>query len=648
MDDPIEDGQAWAQRQQAAFPQWVTCYGGGVADLWDFGLDSLDRMTYIVFGGFSTPQAIDDPANAGFSGAAAWYLGEIVRRRDPKKRRWARCDYGYDAGDYVVEPVAKTHRWWKNPRGDLRAVARAGDPMWLRSSYTYYVAPLWDKPWPAWIHSSETGSWRWDEAANRWWSQRDQWIYSIAGLLALLTARQPDVVLDYSTASLHTLEGFVVNDSVCQDPLIRDAITAYVGECLLRVGGGKWIWDVHPEHLTNGFPVVRRSIGRVSPAHLIDYALARRDGQTFTRIHCAWIAEAEDCRRRGPGYVLGRELTPGLDSIRQRAYTVKHWADLKQAQFADWVAAYGVGRQWDFSAGSLEGLAQVILEHCAPGTFFLDAECGDDFIDGAVWYFGETLHRAIPSRWSFTASNAERTGEGRHGLTIAINDLYEAYEVSYPSAVYLVQELDRVLRPWGYTGKPEASPDHLRHMYELWATTAIRHRIEKSQRRREAVKRRAGRRRSDREVLECWLAERQDEFLRWIAQFGSGQEWDFSVDSLDALEVLIRQVASGPEELLEDKVNADFFEGAAWYLGEVTRRQAPDAVRWDYDRTYLADPHLSGCYHVHECLAEVYAKEGGVLRAWHEKKVRLIQRSAAAGDGEVGRRPQVSDIGPNH
>ena len=100
--DPVEDGQAWAQHQQSAFPEWVTRYGGGEPDRWDFGLDSVNTLSYIIFDHFPTTEAIDDPSNARFSEPAACYLGEIRRRSDPKKLCGSRVDYGPDAGDYVV------------------------------------------------------------------------------------------------------------------------------------------------------------------------------------------------------------------------------------------------------------------------------------------------------------------------------------------------------------------------------------------------------------------------------------------------------------------------------------------------------------------------------------------------------------------
>jgi hypothetical protein len=626
--DPVEDGQAWADRQQAAFPEWVTRYGGGDPARWDFGLDSLNVLTYIIFDQFPTEEAIDHPDNAAFSEPAAWYLGEIVRRSDPKKLRWSRRDYGLYAGHYVVEPAAKTQRWKaEDPHAHLRVVPYFGDPMWLRSRYLDYIAPLWDKPWPPWVHSSETGSWSWDEAGQRWSSQLDQWLNRIAALLSVLAAQQPGTMLDYSTASLEAVEIFTVgNLAAGQNGPIRDAVIAYVGECLLRTGGEKWIWDENPDHLTNGFPVVQRSVTRVSPAHLIEYACARRDGQTFARIHRAWIADTEDRRQRGPEHLLQRQPTPGVDVVPEPA-PIHTWVTHAAAKFPDWVARYGTGCRWDFSAESMNDLARVVLDHCPAGTSLVDAPDGDAFIGGVVWYFGETLHRAKSSHWGYNGSWAASTGRGWDGPQIITNDMvFRTYGLS----VFLVQELDSVVRPrrlWG-PSEPETNPKRLADTYERWVTASIRERIDDSQKRREQTKRRPGRKRSDEETLALWLTAREDEFPQWIQQFGSGAQWDFSDESLDVLEALIRHVAAGPEELLEDKANADFLEGAAWYFGEVLRRSDPEGSRWEYERRYHPEPHVAGwnATQAAEYLATVYTKDGGVLRRYYEAGRRRKER----------------------
>lgn len=544
--DPVADGQAWALRQETAFPEWVTRYGGGDPARWDFGLDSLNVLSYIVFDQFPTKEAIDHPDNAAFSEPAAWYLGEIVRRSDPKKLRWSRCDYGLYAGQYVIEPVARSQRG-----------RRTEEPH---------------------AHLS----------------------------------------VDYSTASLEAVEIFTVNTlAATQDLMLRAAVTAYVGECLLRTGGEKWMWDDHPDHLTNGFPVVQRSVTRVSPTHLIEFAWARQDGQTFARIHRAWIAESDDHHRRAPEHPRQREPTPGLD-VMPEPRPILTWVSHAAARFPDWVARYGAGCRWDFSAESLDDLARVVLDHCPAGTSLIDVPDGGAFIGGVVWYFGETLHGAKPSRWSYNGSHALATGRGWDGHQVITND--EVFR-NYPMSVFLVQELDSVTRPrrlWG-PSEPETNPKRLRDMYESWATAAIRQRIEDSQKRREQT-------RNVGAVAGC----ARGAIPHWIQQFGSDVQWDFSVDSLEALEGLIRQVAAGPEELLEDKANADFVEGAAWYFGEVLGRADPDGTRWDHERRYHPEPHLAGplTTFVAEHLATVYKGDGEILRRHYELAQRLKERRA--------------------
>lgn len=305
------------------------------------------------------------------------------------------------------------------------------------------------------------------------------------------------------------------------------------------------------------------------------------------------------------------------------------WVSHAAARFPDWAARYGAGCRWDFSAESLDDLARVVLDHCPAGTSLIDVPDGGAFIGGVAWYFGETLHRAKPSRWSYNGSHALATGRGWDGPQVITND--EVFQ-NYPMSVFLVQELDSVTQPrrlWG-PSEPETNPKRLRDRYESWATAAIRQRIEDSQKRREQTQRRSGSKRSDEETLARWLAVREEQFPHGIQQFGSDVQWDFSVDSLEALEGLIRQVAAGPEELLEDKANADFVEGAAWYFGEVLRRADPDGTRWDHQRRYHPAPHLAGplTTFAAEHLATVYKGNGEILRRHYELAQRLKERRA--------------------
>lgn len=243
MDDPFESGDQWAQRQEGTFEAWIHRYGRLAGDdplLWDFGIDSLDRLSYIVFHHISIEQLLN-PADTTFADGAAWYLGEIVRRSDPKRQRWALRDYGMHAGDYVVEPTAKSRAAEAvAPHAHLRIALTDGNPQYLRAWYADYVAPLWDKPWPAWTHETNLGDWTWDSTTVRWVCQRDQWVDSIAPLITQLAAALPSTPLDYSTTSLQYVEAFLLDSAgpihSCATRSPHTSVNAY---CAAPAAGGR-------------------------------------------------------------------------------------------------------------------------------------------------------------------------------------------------------------------------------------------------------------------------------------------------------------------------------------------------------------------------------------------------------------------------
>lgn len=66
--------------------------------------------------------------------------------------------------------------------------------------------------------------------------------------------------------------------------------------------------------------------------------------------------------------------------------------------------------------------------------------------------------------------------------------------------------------------------------------------------------------------LKEWTAARQTSFEQWASETGGG--WDFTIESVDRLEALIRDrfTSSGDVEAAQ---GTEFVQGAYWYLGEV-------------------------------------------------------------------------------
>ncbi|MGH3737106.1 MAG: hypothetical protein ACRDT6_16050 [Micromonosporaceae bacterium] len=79
--------------------------------------------------------------------------------------------------------------------------------------------------------------------------------------------------------------------------------------------------------------------------------------------------------------------------------------------------------------------------------------------------------------------------------------------------------------------------------------------------------------------LAGWLAKRERTFAAWTEETGKPAAWDFSPESLDVLGGLVRdRFATEPEfEAAEDAL---FLQGAAWYVGEVARRER--GAVWTY------------------------------------------------------------------
>lgn len=77
-------------------------------------------------------------------------------------------------------------------------------------------------------------------------------------------------------------------------------------------------------------------------------------------------------------------------------------------------------------------------------------------------------------------------------------------------------------------------------------------------------------------VLDEWLARRHAGFPDWTARYGN--DWDFSVESLDRLAGLAVQIT--PDVADFDPAKNEFVDGAIYYLGEVFRRAVP--ATWVY------------------------------------------------------------------
>ncbi|MFF0371728.1 hypothetical protein [Micromonospora sp. NPDC005087] len=76
---------------------------------------------------------------------------------------------------------------------------------------------------------------------------------------------------------------------------------------------------------------------------------------------------------------------------------------------------------------------------------------------------------------------------------------------------------------------------------------------------------------ADNPRLNTWLAAQQTAFPVWSRE--TGQAWDFTVDSLDRLDQLLRERFAGWDDLLAaEEAEQPAVMVPGWYLGEVLNR----------------------------------------------------------------------------
>ncbi|MFQ6328378.1 hypothetical protein ACLMAL_19840 [Nocardia sp. CWNU-33] len=557
---------AWLAEREQRFPQWVAAYGAG--GTWDFSPPSIDALAAALFRVTPTPEQLDDPGNADFVDGATWYLGETLRRAEPGQ--WI-APHG---DEYFRVRKHPDDEWSSAPRVHLWLAVRDGNPVQLHNAFGYWTTPFVaaDRPQP---------EYRW--AGTAWQTPLHTWVESIAGRIDALAAAAPHITLDYSADSLRLLERRCRAAGPDPQQDLVENIAAYVGEALLRAGGGCWTLDDTPSNVSLGRPIVRGynfTSDDVSPIDLVRVACRWQDPGALTRAYEARERYTREQAAKDLNWHPTKAPTPGLDSPPAPT-VVESWCAAREHDFPAWTARYGAGRTWDFSRDSLIDLAEVVFAVLPTPNQFQDPQHAE-FVDGAAWYYGEVLRRGKPSEWQHH-DNLDADGRCYNGLDVSTLER----ESGYPLSVYVVHDLRRLVERRYDGGFGELRSD-LRDNFDHWVTAAVRQRTEDAIRRRNRKKSR--RKQSDDDYAAAWTTARAQQFPEWQQRYGAQLGSDFSPDSLDVLESMIRQVTPTPEDLLENPANAEFLNGAAWYYGE-TVRCATD-LAWTYHRNDGNDCYL--------------------------------------------------------
>jgi hypothetical protein len=218
------------------------------------------------------------------------------------------------------------------------------------------------------------------------------------------------------------------------------------------------------------------------------------------------------------------------------------------------------GQDWDYSAASLARLEAELLSRTV---------LTPDFLERVAGYLGEALLRACGGQWAW---------ERGRGLPLVVPSQALALPPICPADL-VVDALEtgrggvfagahRTLR-LAVTQRQASEPGWEPHQEPtpgLGQQLGVQPSAE----------------------LGAWLAARKAGWAAWLAEYGQAPErWDFSVASLDELESLSLRRVSDPRTLA---AQAEFSEGAAWYLGEVLRPVL--SARWCYFPGDLSEENM--------------------------------------------------------
>ncbi len=266
-----------------------------------------------------------------------------------------------------------------------------------------------------------------------WWLDRINLLIDMMGDVDLGGA----VELDYSEDSLSALEAATRNRLVDPAEALYDdhqsftaGVVAYLGEALMRVGGGRWDWvaeapagttiddpllrrrlsehrwriDSAGEPDATGFPIIRpdseSGLEALSPTHLLLQALARDESGVLVATYGRWKEAVQAYAAQHPDWspVKERTLADGLFNAPPPSSVLDEWLARQEQNFPDWAARNG--GNWDYSPDSIDRLGALVLRLTPTIQAFHDS-VNAEFVEGACYYLGEMLRRGYPSRWVY-------------------------------------------------------------------------------------------------------------------------------------------------------------------------------------------------------------------------------------------------------
>lgn len=195
------------------------------------------------------------------------------------------------------------------------------------------------------------------------------------------------------------------------DPDFVDGAVRYIGETLLRLGGGSWFVDDDASSILGGRPYIRLdTLDRtaISPFNLMTTLLARRTGQVLTKVFDAQSARVGERREQeGPGWEPHRAPVAGLTSEATESASQSPERAEWVSQVPGWVeelrSRLGAdGGRLDLSPGSVDVLEGWLLAEVPAGS-----APSDVLRDASAAYLGEVARSNAGGDWVFRSGDPD-------------------------------------------------------------------------------------------------------------------------------------------------------------------------------------------------------------------------------------------------
>jgi hypothetical protein len=153
----------------------------------------------------------------------------------------------------------------------------------------------------------------------------DAWLQVVAARIDFVREfHEEELTFDFSGDSLGEWEAYLRSLFAAPEEMavpamhwLVEGMVAYIGESLLRVGGGGWREAERPDGVFGGLPVIEAdgalALPVVSPVDLaVEVVRDRREG-LLVGVCGEWLRAVGAYRVAHPGWAPAKRRTPGLD-----------------------------------------------------------------------------------------------------------------------------------------------------------------------------------------------------------------------------------------------------------------------------------------------------------------------------------------------